>query len=236
MKHASVGQVTTLFAQYGAEAWLELVFRHGKTFRLQQFVVTCDTRLIEPLMLDRAHTRRRSRAHKVVHRITPGSAGLLFLDGPRWEVQRRAVAPTFTREHVQQYAELIYSTTLQWGSNTPQRHDLFSAITRLGARLVLQSGYGLHASDPHARAYMNELIDYKQNTMQRDPRCRLDVLGIRRHETAGLALVIADTPEPASSRRAHAAVGPATSRPAWTVPGAYAKLARRSGHRTTSLA
>jgi cytochrome P450 len=178
MKRASVGEVKTLFAQYGADAWLELVLRHGKTFRLQHFVVTCDARLIEPLMLDRAHTRRRSMAHKVVQRITPGSAGLLFLDGPRWEVQRRAVAPTFTREHVQQYAELIHSTTLQWGSNTPQRHDLFSAITRLGAHLVLQTGYGLHASDPHARAYMHELIGYKQNTMQRDPRCRLDVLGI----------------------------------------------------------
>jgi cytochrome P450 len=178
VKRVSVGEIRALFAHYGAEAWLELVLRHGKTFRVQQFVVTCDTRLVEPLMLQRAHTRHRSVAHKLGQRVTPGSAGLLFLDGPRWEVQRRAVAPTFTREHVHQYAEFIHSTTLQWVSTSRQHHDLFSEITRLGARLVLESGYGLQASDLNARAFMNELVGYKQKTMQRDPRCRLDVLGI----------------------------------------------------------
>jgi cytochrome P450 len=178
MKHVGVGSVKALFAQYGVEAWLELVLRHGKTFRVQQFVVTCDTRLVEPLMLDRAHTQQRSRAHKVVQRITPGSAGLLFLDGPRWEVQRRAVAPTFTRERVQHYAEFIHATTLQWASSRLEQHDLFTEITRLGASLVLESGYGVPAEDPNARAFKDELIGYKQKTMQRDPRCRLDVLGI----------------------------------------------------------
>jgi cytochrome P450 len=186
VKRVGVQEVKALFGQYGAEAWLELVLRHGKTFRLQQFVVTCDTRLVEPLMLDRVHTLRRSTAHRVIQRVTPGSDGLLFLDGLRWEVQRRAVAPTFTRDNVQQYADVIHSMTLQWASTAPRDQDLFNAITRLGASLVLETGYGLHASDPHARAYMHELVSYKQRTMQRDPRCRLDVLGIDPAKIAAL--------------------------------------------------
>jgi cytochrome P450 len=178
VKRVRVGEVKALFDEYGADAWPELAMRHGKTFRLQEFVVTCDTRLVGPLMLDRAHTQQRSIAHKVIQRITPGSAGLLFLDGPAWEVQRRAVAPTFTRENVQRHAESIHTTTLRWALECGVGNDLFTAVTRLGADLVLQNGYGLDPSDPVAREYAEELIGYKQRTMNRDARCRLDVLGI----------------------------------------------------------
>jgi cytochrome P450 len=178
MKRVSVGEVKALFSQYGADAWLELALRHGKTFRLQQFVVTCDTRLVEPLMLDRAHTQRRSTAHKVIQRITPGSAGLLFLDGPDWEVQRRAVAPTFTRENVQRHAEFVHASALQWARECHAGDDLFTAVTRLGASIVVETGYGSHPSHPAACEFADELVGYKQQTMNRDPRCRLDVLGI----------------------------------------------------------
>ena len=56
MKRVSVGEIQALFREYGADAWLELVLRHGKTFRVQHLVVTCDTRLVEQLMLDPVHT------------------------------------------------------------------------------------------------------------------------------------------------------------------------------------
>jgi cytochrome P450 len=178
MKQVSVSDVHALFRERGAEAWLELAMRYGKTFRLQQFVVTCDTRLVEPLLLDRAHTLRRSTAHKVVQRITPGSAGLLFLDGPRWEIHRRAVAPTFTRETVQRHADFIHAATLRWTHSARADADLFTAVTRLGASMVLETGYGLDPANPLACAFADELVGYKQQTMNRDPRCRLDVLGL----------------------------------------------------------
>jgi cytochrome P450 len=191
MKRVGVGEVKALFHQYGADAWLELTLRHGKTFRLQQFVVTCDTRLVEPLMLDRAHTQRRSTAHKVIQHITPGSAGLLFLDGPAWEVQRRAVAPTFTRANVQRHAELIHAATLRWALECQRGDDLFTAVTRLGANLVLETGYGLQPSDPVACEFADELIGYKQRTMDRDPRCRLDVLGLDAGKLLALPWLVA---------------------------------------------
>ena len=89
MKRVSVGEINTLFKEYGTGAWLELAIRYGKTFRVQGMVVTCDTRLVEPLMLDPAHTQRRSTAHRWLQRVTPGSDGLVFLDGPRFEVDCR---------------------------------------------------------------------------------------------------------------------------------------------------
>lgn len=178
MKRVSVAEVKALFREYGADAWLELVRRHGKTFRLQQFVLTCDTRLVEPLMLNRAHTRRRSISYRRIQRVTPGSEGLLFLDGPRWEVQHRAVLPAFARRNLEHSADIIHATTLKWAYACRGDADLVDAITRLGASIVLQTGYGFDPADALAREYANELIDYKEETMQRDPRCRLDVLGL----------------------------------------------------------
>src|SRR5215831_2033754 len=177
MKRLSVAEVQSLFREYGAHAWLEMVLRHGKTFRVQDYVVTCDTRLVEPLMLHRAHTRRRSRPHRMLGRI-PGVNGLLCLDGPRWEVQHRALAPTMTREHVARHADLMHAATLEWTRACPGGDDLVSAMTRLGASIVLQIGYGLNPSDPLARGYAQELIGYKHRAEPRQPRYRFDVLGI----------------------------------------------------------
>ena len=177
MKRLSVAEVQSLFREYGAHAWLEMVLRHGKTFRVQDYVVTCDTRLVEPLMLDRAHTRRRSRPHRMLGRI-PGANGLLFLDGPRWEAQHRALAPTVTRDQVARHADVIHAATLEWTRACPGGDDLVSAMTRLGASIVLQIGYGLDPSDPLAREYAQELIGYKHRAEPRESRYRLDVLGL----------------------------------------------------------
>ncbi|HEY1297057.1 MAG TPA: cytochrome P450 [Chloroflexota bacterium] len=177
MKRLSVGEVQSLFREYGAQAWLEMVLRHGKTFRVQEYVVTCDPRLVEPLMLDRAHTRRRSKPHRMLGRI-PGAKGLLFLDGPRWEAQHRALAPTVTREHVAHYADLIHAATLEWTRTCRGGPDLVAAMTGLGSNIVLRTGYGLDPSDPLARDYARELIGYKHRAEPREPRYRLDVLAI----------------------------------------------------------
>jgi cytochrome P450 len=124
------------------------------------------------------HTQRRSTAHRLIQRITPGSAGLLFLDGARWQVHRRAVAPTFTRENVARHADLIHSATLEWAQRYRRDDDLFTDIMRLGTHLVLETGYGLNPSDPLGREFGDKLIAYKQRSMHTDPRGRLDVLGI----------------------------------------------------------
>lgn len=179
MKRVSVGEVKALFEECGTEAWLELAMRYGKTFRVQDVVVTCDTRLVEPLMLDSAHTQRRSISHRWLQRLTPGSDGLVFLDGPRFEVQRRAVAPTLTREHLARNASVIHAETLSWTRSCQGGDDLETAMIRLGASIVLKTGYGLDPSQPLAREYAEALIGYKQQALPRDGRRRLDVLGFR---------------------------------------------------------
>lgn len=179
MKRVSVGEVQALFKEYGTQAWLELALRHGKTFRVQGMVVTCDTRLVEPLMLDAAHTQRRSIAHRWLQRVTPGADGLVFLDGPRFEVQRRAVAPTLTREHVTRYADVIHTATLNWVRSCQGDADLETAMIRLGARIVLETGYALDPAQPLACQFGQELMGYKHRALPRNPRRRLDVLGFR---------------------------------------------------------
>jgi cytochrome P450 len=186
MKRLSVGEVKALFEEYGTEAWLEMALRHGKTFRVQQLVVTCDTRLVEPLMLDPAHTQRRSSSHRWLQRVTPGADGLVFLDGPRFEVQRRAVAPTFTRQRVAQYADVIHTATLRWAHACQGDLDLETAMIRLGASIILETGFGLDPSQPLTRQYAEELIGYKQRAQPRDPHSRLDVLGFRADLLLGL--------------------------------------------------
>jgi cytochrome P450 len=179
MKRVGVREIEKLFDARGNEAWLELVFRHGKTFRVQQLVVTCDTRLVEQLMRDPAHTQRRPSAYRWLTRFTPGSDGLIFLDGPRYDVQRHAVAPTVTREHVDQQAEVIHAAALKWAQSCQGDADLESAMIQLGASIVLETSFGLDPSQPLAREFAQELIGHKQWALPRDPRRRLDVLGLR---------------------------------------------------------
>jgi cytochrome P450 len=191
MKRVSVGEIKTLFREYGTGAWLELAIRYGKTFRVQGMVVTCDTRLVEPLMLDPAHTQRRSPAHRWLQRVTPGSDGLVFLDGPRFEVQRRAVAPTLTREHVAGHADVIHAATLSWARSCQGDADLETAMIRLGASIVLATGYGLDPAQPLACEFGEALIGYKHRALPRNPRRRLDVLGFRADLLLGLPWLFA---------------------------------------------
>jgi cytochrome P450 len=180
MRPVGVREVHALFRERGEAAWLDMALRYGKTFRYQGVVITCDTRLVEPLLRDRPHTERRSIAHRYVQRVTPGSDGLLFLEGERWETQHRAVAPTFTRAHVQQFAGFIHTSTVGWAESwvkAGQGADLQLAINQLGLTLVLRAGYGLDPADPLARAFGQHLLGYKLRTMRADPRGRLDVFG-----------------------------------------------------------
>jgi len=178
MNRVGAGEVEALFREFGNDAWLELVFRHGKTFHVQQMMVTCDTRLVEQLMRDPAHTQRRPSSYRWLRRVTPGSDGLLFLDGPRYEVQHRAVAPTLTRDHVEQQAAVIHAAALKWAQSCQGDVDLASAMIQLGASIVLETSFGLDPSQPLACEFARELIGYKQWSLPRDPRRRLDVLGL----------------------------------------------------------
>lgn len=180
MKQIGVRETLALFDEYGEVAWLEMARRYGKTFRYQGGIATCDTRLVGPLLRDRPHTERRSFAHRLVQRLTPGSDGLLFLDGERWDRQHRALAPTFTRSQVQQFAGFMHASTFTWAEHLAAAgygDDLQLAINQLGLTLVLRAGYGLDPADPLAAAFGRELLGYKQRTLRRDSRGRLDQFG-----------------------------------------------------------
>ena len=73
---------------------------------------------------------------------------------------------------------MIHANTLKWGYSCRSDPDLVAAMTRLGASIVLETGYGLDPMDPLAREFARELIGYKRRAEPRDPRYRLDVLGM----------------------------------------------------------
>ena len=76
-----VGEAKRLLEEKREKAWVELAFRHGRTFRYQGTVVTCDPQLVEILLTRKAHTERRARSYKAMARLIPGAPGPLFMDG-----------------------------------------------------------------------------------------------------------------------------------------------------------
>jgi hypothetical protein len=52
-------------------------------------------------------------------------------------------------------------------------------MIRLGASIVLETSFGLDPTQPLVREFGEELMGYKQRAQPRDPRSRLDVLGLR---------------------------------------------------------
>jgi cytochrome P450 len=128
----------------------------------------------------RSHATHRSQPHRWVSRLTPGSDGLLFIEGERWLRQVQAVQPVFSARHLDQFPALIHWTTRtladRWVA-AGQLTDLFRAITELGCLQVLHIGYGLAPDDELARAFGRELVGYKLATMTRDGRYRLDQFG-----------------------------------------------------------
>src|SRR5436309_3486121 len=102
-----------LLASHGDRGWLEVVLRHGRTFRYQGVIATCDPSLVEQLLTERDHTARRSRAHRFISWVTPGAHGPLFMDGPAWVEHVQALMPAFVRQHVDGFTGHLEKATLE---------------------------------------------------------------------------------------------------------------------------
>jgi cytochrome P450 len=184
MERVAGSELRALLEQSGERAWLEIVLRHGKTFRLGSLVVTADPRLVQALLLDPANAARRSLPHRLISRLTPGSRGLLFLDGEPWRRHLQAVQAAFERRHVAGHAALVHQTTMRharaWAAAGPDgiAPDLAGAVTDLGRDIVLPAGYGLDPADALGAELGRELVAYKQFTMRPQPRYRIDQLGL----------------------------------------------------------
>src|SRR5437660_8962380 len=99
MNEASGAELNHLLEQRRQRGWLDMVLRHGRTFRVGRRILTCEPALVRELLLERVHTERRSFSHHAVSRVTPGSAGLLFYEGERWLRHLRAAMPVFVQTH-----------------------------------------------------------------------------------------------------------------------------------------
>src|SRR5215831_17217163 len=86
----SVREAKRLLEEKREKAWVELALRHGRTFRYQGMLVTCDPQLVEILLTRKAHTERRARSYKAMARLIPGAPGPLFMDGEEWLAQAKA--------------------------------------------------------------------------------------------------------------------------------------------------
>jgi cytochrome P450 len=168
------------------DAWLTMALRFGKTFRSGKVVVTCEPEAVRALLMDRAHTEKRSRLHAAM-RALPGADGLLFMDGEPWLRRLRALMPVFHHGHVDGFARYIHDTARahagRW-SAAGELPDLYAAVVRLGAAIVLKVGYGLEPGGAVAERLADALVAYKAETMVEDPRRRLDDFG------AGLGKVL----------------------------------------------
>jgi cytochrome P450 len=193
VKNAHPDDVARLFDARGTAAWLDLALEYGPTFRMQGVVATCDPGLAKTVLMERAHTKRRSRFHRLVAWVTPGSAGLLFMEGEPWRRHLRAVMPAFRRDHVDRFAQFLYEAALrrarEWASEAVVP-DLFRAVTELGLGQVLNVGFGLDAEHPTVQALGRELIDYKRATMTPDPRLRFDRAAMTNRKLLDLPLLV----------------------------------------------
>lgn len=176
MKTAKPADLRRLIQEKGNDAWVEMALRYGKTFRVPGMVVTCEPEAVRTLLMDKTHTEVRSRLHKVMARL-PGANGILFAEGEPWLRRIKAVMPGFHREHVDTFTTSLRDLTLQHAGRWAEQGrmpDLSAAVQELGAASVLRMGYGLDPDHPLARQLGNALVDYKQTTMNPDPRYRLD--------------------------------------------------------------
>jgi cytochrome P450 len=169
------------------KAWVELALRHGRTFRYQGMLVTCDPQLVEILLTRKAHTERRARSYKAMARLIPGAPGPLFMDGEEWLAQAKALMPAFHGSHVDRLSQTVHQTALDYSSRWQEGNhveDLFTEVMKLGVDVALRAGFGLDPESPLARQLGDELIQYKISTMRSIPR--LDEFGFSARQLLAL--------------------------------------------------
>jgi cytochrome P450 len=192
--HKTSGRaVRRLLRERGQQAWVELALRYGKTFRHGPFAVTCEPAAVRALLMDRAHAEERPAAHRMMAKL-PGANGILFMAGEKWRQRTRALMPVFHQRNVDSYSASLHETTLAHAAHWQQRGraaDLYDAVQQLGVASILRMGYGLDPDDPAAARLGRALIDYKQFTMQPQPRHRLDEFAVGPSKVLALPWLLA---------------------------------------------
>lgn len=192
----TVAEAQRLLEEQRDLGWAELIRRYGSNFRFGGALVTADARVVEALLMDRAHTRRRSVVYRLSGQLIPGADGPLFQDGERWERSARAVMPVFSRANVRRYEELIHAAALSYAAGW--RHggaypDLFAALSALGTHVILPVGFGLDPESDLGRRLGAALTRYKALTM--GARHRLDTFGMRWGGLRGVPGTLRETAE-----------------------------------------
>lgn len=171
--------IRELLAGGRRDAWLRMALRFGKTFRSGRLIATCEPDAVRALLMDRAHTEKRSALHAAMRKL-PGADGLLFMDGEAWLRRLRALTPVFHHAHVGGFARAIHETARahvsRW-SEHGRLDDLYAALVQLGAAIVLRSGYGIDFDSALGKGLASALVAYKAETVIEDPRRRLDEFG-----------------------------------------------------------
>lgn len=175
----SVKEAQQLLNEKKEEAWLILTEKYGKNFLYQGTVVTCDPSVIEMLLMERSHTRKRSIIYRFLYKLIPLPYGLLFLDGNLWQKKLQTVMPVFTRPNISQYTGFMHQYLLQmihdWDTIN-QFSDLYSKVVEINAGLLMKVGFGLNPDTVFAKELAGILVDYKFDLM--DSRTRLDEFGM----------------------------------------------------------
>jgi cytochrome P450 len=188
-----VAEARRLLESQREKAWIPLILRHGKTFYYQGALATCEPTLVETLLMQRVHTRRRSVVYKIMSRLVPGAPGVLFMDGDEWQQHVHAVMPVFTRAQVDAYAQTIHELAVSHTScwqHSQHLSDLMTAVTELGVKVILRCGYGLDPNSTLGAQLGRELIDYKFDTMT--TKHRLDTFGYSPGQLAALMAFFGD--------------------------------------------
>lgn len=158
------------------DAWMEIVQRHGKTFRYKGLLTTSDPALVKTLLLEKVHTNHRSNIYRLFSKI-PGAKGLVFLEGSHWQKSVQAAMPILRQENISQFPEFIHQTTLTFAERWQAEghlEDLYMSLTELGAGIMLKVSCGLDPQHELSQALSHQLIQFKMQTTSPNPNVRPD--------------------------------------------------------------
>ncbi len=187
----SVKEAQKLIAEKKEAAWSFFSKRYGNNFMYQGTLVTCDPRVIELLLMERTHTKKRSMVYRFLYAMIPLAHGLLFMDGANWQKKLQAVMPVFARPHISTYASFMHSCLhekIHTWSNEENFSDLYQCVVKMNADLLMKLGYGLAPGSEIAQQLSAALVAYKFDLM--DPDTRIDAFGISMHTLKRLPVFI----------------------------------------------
>ncbi len=194
-KGPKLSEVRQAFRLHGVNAWSHLQAQHGDHFLFQGIWVCSDPEWVEKLLMQKVHTRERSKLYKKSQSLIPLANGMLFMDGEDWQKRLQAVMPAFTKQEVEEYATTMLDhlelSWAVWGEGVCE--DVYAHIIELNKKHLFHAGYGLDLQNEAVETLANRLIEYK--FMRMDQRHRVDFFGIGRKELGALARTLMHVPK-----------------------------------------